>query len=111
MRRFFENKIAFAAVAMLFALAFGWNLSHGVTAPWPNPLLVDPSSGARGQVLPVAPPSPAKTASGPTMPPPPWEEVQVASGPTMPPPPWEEVRVASGPTMPPPPWEEMRIAA
>jgi hypothetical protein len=95
MRRFFENKIAFAAVVMLFALAFGWNLSHGAVAPWPNPLLVDPGNGAREQAIPVVPSGPVKTASGPTMPPPPWEEVQVASGPTMPPPPWEEVRMTA----------------
>ena len=95
MRRFFENKIAFAAVVMLFALAFGWNLSHGAETPWPNPLLVDPTSGARGQATPVVPTGPVKTASGPTMPPPPWEEVQMASGPTMPPPPWEEGRITA----------------
>ena len=79
MRRFFENKIAFVTVVMLFALAFGWNLYHGAEAPWSNPLLVDPSSGAREQAIPVVPSGPVKTASGPTMPPPPWEEVRMTA--------------------------------
>jgi hypothetical protein len=96
MRRFFENKVAFATVALLFALAFGWNLSHAAVASSAAPAALTPNLVAQ--------------AVGPTMPPPPWEEVRVAVGPTMPPPPWEEVRVAVGPTMPPPPWEEVRAS-
>ena len=93
MRNFFENKLAFAAILLLFVLALAWNLKHGGA--------VAPSAGS----LIVAPPL-VTQAIGPTMPPPPWEEVREAIGPTMPPPPWEEVREAIGPTMPPPPWEE-----
>ncbi len=95
MRRFFENKLTFVAVVLLFALAFAWNFFHGaVTPPSPGTLSITPDL--------------VTESIGPTMPPPPWEEVRVAIGPTMPPPPWEEVRVAIGPTMPPPPWEEVR---
>lgn len=79
MGHFFENKLAFAAVVLLFALAFAWNLAHGAA--------LRPPAGS----LTVTP-DVVIEAIGPTMPPPPWEEVRVAIGPTMPPPPWEEVR-------------------
>ncbi|PWU02149.1 MAG: hypothetical protein C5B51_21455 [Terriglobia bacterium] len=91
MRRFFENKMAYAAVVLLFALAFAWNLSHDASPRMPNLLLGDPTVGAHGFALPSTPSTNIRSASGPTMPPPPWEEVFVASGPTMPPPPWEEI--------------------
>jgi len=73
MRRFFENKMAYTAVVLLFALAFAWNVSHGATAPLSNPLLVSPVSDVQGSSVPSAT-EPARIASGPTMPPPPWEE-------------------------------------
>ena len=80
MRQFFENKLAFAAVLLLFAMALAWNLSHGGS--------ITPSPGS----LTVTPDSAILEAIGPTLPPPPWEEVREAIGPTLPPPPWEEVR-------------------
>jgi hypothetical protein len=94
MRRFFENRMIYAAVVLLFALAFAWNLSHSAYGHSPSLLLVDPA-GANGMAVPAASPNQVRVASGPTMPPPPWEEVRVASGPTMPPPPWEEGRVTA----------------
>ena len=79
MGNFFENKLAFAAVLLLFALALAWNLAHGgALTSSPGSLTVTPDL--------------VKEAVGPTMPPPPWEEIRVAVGPTMPPPLWEEVR-------------------
>ncbi len=94
MRRFFENKMAYAAVVLLFVLAFAWNLSQGSSGHPPSLLLVDPATGdaaLQEESQQVDWKLPVRVASGPTMPPPPWEEVRVASGPTMPPPPWEEV--------------------
>ena len=77
MRRFLENKLFFATVAVLFGLALAWNLSHGATLPsFSAPLAITPDL--------------VTERLGPTMPPPPWEDVRVALGPTMPPPPWED---------------------
>jgi hypothetical protein len=33
MRKFFDNKVAFLAIAFLFAAALAWNLSHGAGMP------------------------------------------------------------------------------
>jgi hypothetical protein len=106
MQRFFENKLAFAAVVVLFALAFGWNLSHATPAAARPDLIME----AVGPSLPPPPWEEIQVAVGPSLPPPPWEEIQVAVGPSLPPPPWEEIRVAVGPSLPPPPWEEVRTA-
>ena len=77
MRRFFENKLAFAAVVVLFALAFAWNLAHGAAvAPSTAPLPVSPDVSS------------AVTRSA-------HEAVRIAIGPTCPPPPWEELRVVA----------------
>jgi len=94
MRRFLENKIAFAAILSLFAIGFAWNTAQGITSHASRHLL-------------VAPDGITTTAHGPTMPPDPWEgTVTIAHGPTMPPDPWEgTVTIAHGPTMPPDPWE------
>ncbi len=100
MRRFFENKVAFAMLAILFALACAWNLSHAGTLP---------VKVGSGPTMPPAPWEDFRLASGPTMPPAPWEDLRIASGPTMPPAPWEDLRIASGPTMPPAPWEDLRV--
>lgn len=77
MRRFFENKLAFAAVVVLFALAFAWNIAHGAA--------VAPSTAP----LPVSP----DVSSGVTRPA--HEAVRIAIGPTCPPPPWEELRIVA----------------
>jgi hypothetical protein len=74
MQRFFENKLAFVGVALLFALAFLWNVSHAA------------STAARPDVI--------MEAYGPTPPPPPWEEIRVAAAPAIPQRPSEQVRAA-----------------
>jgi len=92
MRRFFENKITFSAIVIMFAAAFAWNSSHGATLPAPRLLLIEP-------VVTVA--------HGPNMPPDPWDgNVAAKHGPNMPPDPWDgNVAAKHGPNMPPDPWD------
>jgi hypothetical protein len=75
MRRFLENKIAFAATFSLFAIAFAWNALQGTAAPAPTHLLLEPEA--------------VTSAHGPSIPPDPWENGLVAHGPSIPPDPWE----------------------
>ncbi len=74
MRRFFENKLAFAAILFLFALAFTANLIQGAEAPRSGQLQITLATFAM--------------VHGPTMPPDPWIGVALAHGPTIPPDPW-----------------------
>jgi len=107
MYRFFENKVAFAAILLSFSVAFAWNLTQG-TKPC-----------AAHEFFQAAA---LKVAHGPILPPDPWaggsERVTVAHGPMLPPDPWaggsERVTVAHGPMLPPDPWAggaNERIAA
>jgi hypothetical protein len=110
MRKFFENKIAFATISSLFALAFALNFSQGATAP--SGLHARPAAMTAAMHGPTMPPNPwdgVRVGHGPTMPPNPWDGLTVAAmhGPTMPPNPWDGVRVGHGPTMPPNPWDGM----
>ena len=82
MRRFLENKVAYAATVSLFTMALAWNLVHGNRAL---------ASGTH-----VIAPDPTVIAHGPIMPPDPWDGVRVvAHGPIMPPDPWDGVRVVA----------------
>ena len=71
--RFLQNKFTFAAVALMFALAFTFNAVTGAVAP---------SCGfVKGPML---------VAHGPILPPDPWDtNVTVAHGPILPPDPWD----------------------
>jgi len=91
MRKFFENKFAFAAIVSLFALAFAWNMSQGLEP--------------RTSHLP-APSNDSNVAHGPMLPPDPWAGgTNVAHGPMLPPDPWAGgTNVAHGPMLPPDPW-------
>src|ERR1700759_1278490 len=110
MRKFFENKFAFAATVLAFATAMALNAAYGMESTldsrWNAPKTVLLASG------PTMPPDPwqdgSLAMSGPTMPPDPWQDALLAmSGPTMPPDPWQDGGLAmSGPTMPPDPWQD-----
>ena len=87
MKKFVENRVAFAAILFLFALALAWNLAHG---------------SAVMSVKHAGPTSQAELiAHGPIMPPTCDGCVRVAHGPIMPPTCDGCVRVAHGPIMPP----------
>ena len=62
MTRFFDDKIVFYTVCVLFALALVWNVSHGMT--------IVPGSHA------VTTPESQLTAHGASAPPDPWESVR-----------------------------------
>ena len=109
MSRLLDNKLIFAAVIALFALACASNAIQGAGVPvHSHMLLAEPVNVAHG---PTMPPDPwdgnVTIAHGPTMPPDPWDgNVTIAHGPTMPPDPWDgNVTIAHGPTMPPDPWD------
>ena len=93
MRKFFENKIAFGATVLAFAMAIGFSAANGAVVLGSSHCLLAPEE--------------IDVASGPTIPPDPWEgRTELASGPTIPPDPWEgRTELASGPTIPPDPWE------
>jgi len=109
MSRLLENKLMFAAVLALFALACAANALQGAGVPvHSHKLLAEPVNVASGPTLPPDPWDGNVTiASGPTLPPDPWDgNVTIASGPTLPPDPWDgNVTIASGPTLPPDPWD------
>ena len=63
MHKFFESKLAFAAVVALFVISAGWSVAHGgvllgVGTPMPEPII-------SGAISPVA--------EGPSMPPDPGD--------------------------------------
>jgi hypothetical protein len=92
MSRLLENKLMFAAVLALFALACALNAIQGAGVPVPSHKLLTEQ---------------VTVADGPTLPPDPWDgNVMLADGPTLPPDPWDgNVMLADGPTLPPDPWD------
>ena len=109
MKKFFENKLTFVAIASLFTSALAWNLAHGSDVLPDSHVLPTPAvEVAHGPVMP--PPDSTtggvRVAHGPVMLPPDSTTggVRVAHGPVMPPPDSTTggVRVAHGPVMPPP---------
>ena len=92
MSRLLGNKLMFAAVLVLFALACVSNAIQGAGVPVHTHMLLA---------------EPVNVAHGPMMPPDPWDgNVTVAHGPMMPPDPWDgNVTIAHGPMMPPDPWD------
>jgi len=108
MSRFFENRIAFIAVVIIFAAGWAWSSGQGGAIPAGHMLLEPALTVAHG---PTMPPDPwdgnLAMKHGPTMPPDPWDgNLAVKHGPTMPPDPWDgNLAVKHGPTMPPDPWD------
>ena len=113
MSRFFENKIAFAVIAVLFAAGFVWNISLGAVEPPSDHLLLDtPLTVAHGPNMPPDPWDGLVAAKhGPNMPPDPWDGLTAKHGPNMPPDPWDGVAAKHGPNMPPDPWDGALAAA
>jgi hypothetical protein len=92
MSRLVGNKLLFAAVFVLFALACALNAIQGAGVPVPNhKLLAEPVS----------------VADGPTLAPDPWDgDVTIAQGPILAPDPWDgDVTIAQGPILAPDPWD------
>ena len=110
MNRLFENKFAFAAIALVFALALGWNATQGTGLLFPGH-----ATWTSGLVI---------LAHGPSLPPDPWvgggagagtdSRSLIAHGPSLPPDPWvgggagagtdSRSLMAHGPSLPPDPW-------
>jgi len=110
MHRLFDNKYAYAANALVFALALAWNATQGTG-------LLLPGHGTWTSGL-------VTVAHGPSLPPDPWvgggagaggsSRSLVAHGPSLPPDPWvgggagaggsSRSLVAHGPSLPPDPW-------
>jgi hypothetical protein len=90
MQRFLENKFAFAAIALAFALALGWNATQGTGMLFPGHRMLMPEliTVAHGPILPPDPwdpPSPPSGggslfAHGPILPPDPWDPPSPPSG-------------------------------
>jgi hypothetical protein len=78
MQRFFENKFAFLAVAVLFTVAFMWNLGHGDSSLLNGHGLMQPDA--------------SMTAHGASAPPDPNDGVKVAHGASAPPDPNDGLR-------------------
>ena len=75
MSRLLENKLIFAAVLALFALACALNAFQAASAP------VDSHAALA---------APVNVANGPILPPDPWDgNVTIANGPILPPDPWD----------------------
>ena len=92
MIRLLENKLLFALVLALFALACASNALQGASVPvHSHKLLAEPVS----------------VANGPSLPPDPWDgNVTIANGPSLPPDPGDgNVMIANGPSLPPDPWD------
>jgi len=112
MQRFFENKLAFVAIFLLFTLAVAFNIAQGNVSPvaanqWTT------SSAASLPHGPNMPPDPwdwNKVQHGPNMPPDPWDWHAATHGPNMPPDPWDWNKVQHGPNMPPDPWDWVKVA-
>ena len=107
MQNFFEKKIAFAAILLLFALVMVCNATIGNSQSRSD-------CGNRTAALykgPNMPPDPwdwSKARKGPNMPPDPWDwraSNAVHKGPNMPPDPWDWNKARKGPNMPPDPWD------
>ena len=90
-RRVLENKFAFAAIVLAFALAVGLSAAYGSDLPLSSRVLLS---------------SPVELADGgPSMPPDPWDGLVADGGPSMPPDPWDGLVADGGPSMPPDPWD------
>ncbi len=92
MSRLLENKLMFAAVLALFALACALNALQGAGVPVPSHKLL------AEQVT---------VAAGPILAPDPWDgNVMMAAGPILAPDPWDgNVMMAAGPILAPDPWD------
>src|ERR1019366_7091471 len=103
MSRLFENKLMFAAVLMLFALACASNAIQGAGVPVPShKLLAEPVNVANGPILDPYPWDGNVTiANGPILDPYPWDgNVTIANGPILDPYPWDgNVTIANGPIL------------
>src|ERR1043165_8662094 len=91
MRRFFENKIVFAAIAFLFTLALTWNIAHGSDALPGSHLLQAPAAGNVAVVH--GPPPPCQDCIRTAVkhgPPPPCQDCVVAAVKHGPPPPCQD---------------------
>ena len=75
MSRLLENKLMFAVIFALFALACASNAIQGAGLPVPSHKLLA---------------EPVNVANGPSLPPDPWDgNVTMANGPSLPPDPWD----------------------
>jgi hypothetical protein len=108
-RRVLENKFAFAAIVLAFALALGLNAAFGSTATKSSDSSVPGTDLIQRADGPSIPPDPWATfafADGPSIPPDPW--ATFADGPSIPPDPWATFAdarlLADGPSIPPDPW-------
>ena len=79
MQRFFENKLAFAAVLVLFVMAVFWNNTQSGGFPAPDRWA---TSNA------------VQLAHGPNIPPDPWDWNKAQHGPNIPPDPWDWAKAA-----------------
>jgi hypothetical protein len=117
MRAFFENRLAFAAIVVMFTAAWVWNSSQGAVMRPAGDLLLEPALTTPhvsvSGMLSDRWDGNLSVAHGPTMPPDPWDgSLAVKHGPTMPPDPWDgSVAMKHGPTMPPDPWDGSLAAA
>jgi hypothetical protein len=125
MQRFFENKLAFVAIFVLFATAVAFNASQGNESPaaankWRTSPVTqlahgpsippDPWDGLAANHGPSIPPDPwdgnSKVQHGPSIPPDPWDGLAANHGPSIPPDPWDgNSKVQHGPSIPPDPWD------
>jgi hypothetical protein len=110
MQRFLENKLAFAAILLLFALAMVCNATIGNSQSNSK----DWNLRAAVQKGPNIPPDPwdwNKVQKGPNIPPDPWDwraSNGVHKGPNIPPDPWDWNKAHKGPNIPPDPWDWVR---
>jgi hypothetical protein len=119
MQRFFENKLTFAAILLLFALAMVCNATVGGSQSKDDDWLMTAATrnSAVVQKGPNLPPHPLEwrasnsVQKGPNIPPDPWEWNKAQKGPNIPPDPWEwraGNSVHKGPNIPPDPWEWLK---
>jgi hypothetical protein len=124
MQRFFENKLAFAAILLLFVLAMVCNATMGNSQSKVHDWTVTIAAAHQGKTViqkgPNVPPDPwdwlASNAvhKGPNVPPDPWDWNKVQKGPNVPPDPWDwrasNATVHKGPNVPPDPWDWNKTA-
>jgi hypothetical protein len=92
MSRLLENKLIFAAVLALFALACASNAIQAAGVPFDSHATLA---------------EPVNVANGPILTPDPWDgNVTMANGPILTPDPWDgNVTMANGPILTPDPWD------
>jgi len=104
MQRFFENKLAFATIILLFALAMVCNATMGSPQ----------TKGLDWTVTASAHQAQTVIQKGPNVPPDPWDwrasNATVHKGPNVPPDPWDWNKVQKGPNVPPDPWDWVKAA-